>query len=291
MLPKKKKTAVRILAIILFVCALAAIILLFSGLNNEELTDTLGIASLGPFAVMLGCFFAVLIIVSSNKIKEISYAKQRKSEHLLYHVNAIHSYENELSKVREKFISDTNDEKNVFEKGIQRNGQFSALYDFNVIKTGKIYYGCFVKANKLLLDQANKLLFMDTAKIPPLPGVIVYSQDPHFEKNPLDLIPIASCLLENKNSNILRFETEFFTNIELPAKPIDGKDLYMTKGKKVYMTTIFFNKEHLPTHKLCGKIFPVIADPLNSTSVFVVDEKYWTEDLIANFVHDNFKNE
>ena len=222
------------------------------------------------FIYVLLLIVFMIVIVVKRKIHRQSL-KRKNLEYSKYLLTKITDYKSILTEIRSKFELDKNEKKNTFRKRIWK--KYRPLYDFNVIKTGKIYYGCLIQANVALLH-------LNTYISPiVLPGVIIYSTDEYFEENPLDLIPIANNLFANKPNNILSYESVFFSNIKVSEK----------SEKEIYMTTIMFCNEHLPTARLAGRIFPIIADPQNSTSSFVIDDKYWTKDLIANYINNSFK--
>ncbi len=83
-----------------------------------------------------------------------------------------------------------------------------------------------------------------------------------------------------RHNNILKNETNYFSNIKITN---DG-----LKDKNVYMTTIMAYRKHLPWGGLPSSnlIVPVIANPNSSTSVFILDSKYWTNSLIAGYLND-----
>jgi hypothetical protein len=109
--------------------------------------------------------------------------------------------------------------------------------------------------------QANDKLFEKTRLFPVLPGIVVYGTNGYFENNPLELREIAE-----KGSNAFQYEKQFFSNMRLPQDK--------TNGREVYMTTVMISRDQLPQNSLQGGLFPVIAAPDQTTSVFIVDCKY-----------------
>ncbi|MDE7453040.1 MAG: glycine/sarcosine/betaine reductase component B subunit, partial [Clostridia bacterium] len=170
----------------------------------------------------------------------------------------------ELEQVRQNYDYDKSEDKNHIEK-LPKGSDTELLNDFSVLKNGKIYYGFLVMANGALFKRS---YFRST-----YPGVIVYSPDEYFESHPYELRKIAEYLYANRNANALRDESTIFTNMRIRDE------------REVYMTVVPFYRMHLPFTVLAGGLFPVIADPAHSSSVLVVDEKYWTETLGSNFVY------
>lgn len=202
-------------------------------------------------------------VLMFTKSKNFKYRKER---YALYPARTISDFNAELQKVRENFASDTNPKKNRVIKVTYPN--FKPNYDYDILTSGKICYAQLVEAN-------NKL-FKDGADLAD-PAVVIFSTDEYYAQNPLALKRISESVYANRRNNILRNERESFFNVKLPDA--------LTEGRAVYMTTLAIYRENLPLGYLSGSIFPVIADPENSTAIFVVDAKYWTDDLIGNFVH------
>lgn len=207
--------------------------------------------------------------------------KEKMAKRSAYRPKKIDDYKQELASVREKFNADPNPEKNKI--GIKRVLNYAKpYYDFGVIQKGKIYYAALVQVNSAAFKRSND----PSSAI--LPGVVVYGTDEYYESHPQELKKIAKELYANKRNNILRNELKYFSNVRV--------DDSLTGGREVYMTTIMIFRKHLPLQYVTGWLFPVIAAPGESTSVFVVDADYWTKDLIAKFIHgdvdeDNEDNE
>ena len=108
---------------------------------------------------------------------------------------------------------------------------------------------------------------------------MVYSPDEYYESNPYELQKIAEALFDNRANNVLGNEAQLFSNIRINCE------------REVYMTTIFFYRPHLPFGYMSGALLPVIADPANNPSVFAVDDTYWSDALVANFVNNDFSYE
>jgi hypothetical protein len=264
----KKTKKSNILIALTSACFLPALLMLYAVSKNPEQ----GFFRI-PAYCLLAAGAALLCVVLFFAFKNGIEKSKKNKEYLTYPLNEITDFKKELSDVRASFEADTDKDKNRVLKGNYKNAAAFAkpYYDLNVVNIGRIYYGALV--------MANSQLFKKTRAFPVLPGVIVYSTDGYFESNPLELKKIAQYFFDNRNFNILRNEKQYFSNILLPADK--------TGGRQVYMTTLMIAREHLPQYRLCSGLFPVIAAPGRSTSVFIADCKYWTKDLIANFIHGN----
>jgi hypothetical protein len=261
----KKSKRLSILLGAMLGCFLVALIMLYAASSAPE-REFLRIPAYG----LLGAGFVPLGFALYFAIKDAVQNGKRRKEYLTYPVNEITDFKREIDAIRANFESDTDKDKNRVLKGNYANVASWAkpYYDQNVVKCGKVYYGALV--------QANDKLFKKTRLFPVLPGVVVYGTDGYFESNPADLKEIAERLFAEKGSNVLQYERQFFSNMRLPLDKTNGRD--------VYMTTVMISREHLPQYCLQSGLFPVIAAPDKSTSVFIVDCKYWTKDLIANFI-------
>lgn len=180
----------------------------------------------------------------------------------------IDDYAEELNAIRENY-SKSDPKSNIFD--VPDYIAFRPLKNFKVFETGKIYYGSLV--------QANEELFKETRVERVLPAVVVYSQEEYYEKNPEELGEIAHSLFANKENNCLKNETEYMFHM-----PVDES---LTNGRKVYMSTLLINTKQFPLNYISGGLFPIIADPEQSKSVFVIDSKYWTDKFLGNFIHVN----
>ena len=177
-------------------------------------------------------------------------------------------YKPELEAMRAKSAGDGNPQKNVFPKRIYMGAD--PLYDFNVIKNGKIYYAYIIDAAPAIVTNTNLASSV-------LPATVVYSVDEYYEKNPLELKKIAKRI---SNGRALKAEGNWDVRVRIKDAPQDGRDLIIS-SVMVYRT-------HLPTGCLSDGLVPVIANPATSTSVFIADFKYWTDNFIGNFANGLF---
>ena len=230
-----------------------------------------GIPRAAIVAVMIAGIIAGLTMVAVGewmyRARGKISANKRKYKNLPY--REISDFKAELEKLRAAYAADNAPYKNKIPKPPFKS--VAAYYDFSVLKSGTIYYGFLVEANNMLFTpQTNNSYDV-------MPAVFIYSTDPYFEEHPYDLQPVSEKLFNDRANNILRNESEYFSNIK-----VDGK---LTDGREVYMTTVMVSRAHLPLGYISANLVPLIADPLHCTSVFIVDVQYWSEDLgchIAN---------
>lgn len=265
---KNKSTIKYVLLVIMLFLWLGAFILFYaaSGMAERQFLIIPAIV-----LIVLGVLIFIYLI-SGVIINSIKDSKNHKSYSSLS-LNVIDDYKEELIKTRANFAADTNPDKNRILGKYQAVAEWAKpYYDNNVVNVGQIYYGALV--------QANTKLFKMTKANPVLPGVIVFSTDDYYISNPAELKEIADKLFSDKANNNLRFENKFFTATLL------SQDI--TNGRKVYVTSIMVARKHLPQYKLSGKhtLLPVIAAPGKSTSVYIADCRYWTDNIIANFINE-----
>lgn len=212
----------------------------------------------------LGC----LIIWRISKRPPKSLLNRWKS-YLAIKEDVITDYAVELDAVKSNYLADSNADKNKFEKPLISDIQ--SFCDFSVLQNGEIYYGCLVRANELLFNPSEDI---DEA----FPAMLLYSRDEHYKSAPEDLCDIADELYKNSDKNDLRYETLYHFNEKL--------DEAQTGGREVFLTDILICRAQVPMGMLGGlRIIPIIANPDNSKSSFVVDCKYWTNKLIHAYIH------
>lgn len=180
----------------------------------------------------------------------------------------ITDYAAELDKIAENYRADPDKNKNRFEK--PHVSDIDSFCDFSVLQTGDIYYGYFVRADGMLFTPSADV---DEA----MTAMLLYSRDPFFKSDPEQLSGIADVLIENREHNMLRYESLYHFNERLSDE--------LTGGREVFLTDVLVCRKHVPVGMLGGlRIIPVIASPDRSKSCFIVDCKYWTN----KFVHAYF---
>ena len=250
--------------------SIIGVIAYFAVASNTEVKYN-SILIISIIGVLISFVFLIVgYILSFLPDKE---AKQRIALYSSYPVKNIEDYKKELESVRGNFNADKNPEKNQIAAFNFINSR--QCYDFSVINKGKIYYAYLVRAFPPFYSYNN------FARLT-LPAVIVYSTEEYFESNPMALKAIAKKFLDSSNTNVLRDDSNFFTNLKLPVN--------LTDGREVYATTVMAYRMHLPLYYFSDSLFPIIADPNNSPSAFIEDFKYWTVNQVGNFSHGVAQN-
>jgi len=266
---KHKSTMRYVLLAGMLVLLLVGLILFYAASKGEE-KYFLRI----PAAVLCGLGGLVFVFLISTVIFDAVKDAKRRKAYLSYPLNPFHDYKVELSQMRTSFAADANPDKNRVLGKFQSVAVWAKpFYDHHVVTVGDIYYG--------VLLQANSRLFKKTRTNPVLPGVVIYSTDEYFESNPNALKEIADALYADKAFNDLRLEDKLYTPTPLSTE--------LTDGRRVMISSVMIARKHLPQYRLTGEhtILPVIAAPQKSTTVFVADCKYWTNDLIAQFINES----
>ena len=219
-------------------------------------------------AIAFGISIVVLIVTGILSFRPDSTLKKKWEGYHTLPKEKISDFAAELKETREKYEADRNPKKN--------DADMFGKYTPRFIPDGKIYYGYLVQAN-------NHLFKPGFASGIGLPGVVVYSPDEYYEKNPYALESVAEYMYRNKAFNILANERNYFYNKEMT----DGE------GRKVYITTIFIHRPYIPDGYLRSSLFPIIADisSRKKDSVATLDSKYWTDKMIVNFLSRDFSRD
>ena len=237
------------------------IVLVYSGI---QLSVTPAII-VGVVLFVLGSGLAVGINIIS-KHPPVKLVKRWK-EYLALKTDDITDYAAELDRIEQNFRADTSKDKNMFD--MPMISDVKSFCDFSAL-SGKLYYGCIVRANELLFMPSENT---DEA----FPAMFLYSRDEHYRQNPQELIDIADALYKDKEHNFLRYETLYHFN-----EPLDSE---LTGGREVFVTDILICRALVPMGMLGGlRILPIVADPEKSKSAFVVDCKYWTDKYIHAYI-------
>lgn len=240
------------------------------GIMDVEI-PTAAVISIGA-AMLLICLPVLLIGERMFRNKSQIAANRRKYDNLPY--REIENFKAELNAVRDNYAADSSPDKNTVPK-LKFTGA-EKYFDFDVLNKGKIYYACLVQANNRLFKKTDNAYSV-------LPAVFVYSTEAYYEENPYALESIAGKIFEDRENNILKNETHYFTNVKV--------DESLTDGHEVYITTLMVNRAHLPLGYLSNSITLLIAEPLTCSSAFIVDVKYLTENLACHIANRNrYKN-
>ncbi len=245
-------------------CGAAVMIIAYFAIKSdtEKANTALLAAGISLLVVSLVIMFiGYRIAFVAGKGQKGDWAKYRS-----YPQGDIEDYQKELEEIRSKFAGDGNPQENVFPKRYFTGS--GPLYDFNVIKNGKIYYAYLVEAANAILTNKNLASSV-------MPAVVVYSTDEYYEKNPLALREIVKKIYTD-----MRDDSEWYINEKVKDDSEEGRELILS--------SVMVYRNHLPTGYLSDALIPIVANPDKSTSVFVVDFKYWTDNFIGNFANRRF---
>lgn len=134
------------------------------------------------------------------------------------------------------------------------------------------------------LVQANKLLFQHSG--PDCPASILISPHPFFEENLEPLMMLASQLYDLKGEDVDDPELAEFSRVledELDRAPGLQVPTRFTGGRPVFHTAIQIVRKHLPQRHLKNGYFPVVVDPTDFKSCFVLPAKYWSPAALADW--------
>ncbi len=251
----------------LLLAAGAAMIIAFAAIATESDNPIYGLLGGGIALAVLG----LIAMTTGGIVTSVPGAGVKRciAEYTALPVNTDINYAAAIARVRENFAADANPDKNVFTPKRRLIGTGNC-YDFGMIARGGIYYAYLVNA---LFPMNFKYSMFN----PALPAYFVYSQDPYYDSHPLELQRIARVMQDNSRIEEIRRTDEFFNNLLVPPE--------LTGGRTVFVTTIVVYKAHLPLFRITDSLCPVIADPSSSPSAFIVDCRYWPNDLAANYAH------
>ncbi len=252
-----------ILTLFSLFCCLAGVAVAFGVFGEAE--PLTGIAMMVGGCVLL----ALVMFVAGRTVRAL---KRRFREHASYQREAYLNYGSEIQAVRKKYEEDRSSTKN---KELKSYYRWDKRARFKVLKTGKIVYAALIQAN----EDAFKDVCKDSFKYWAFPGAVVYSPDRYFDACPQELNRIANRLYMNKENSILSRETERFSHL-----PVDRS---ITGGREVYMTWVDFHRAFLPVGYMAGRLLPIIVDKEHDERVYVLETKYWTKNLIADFIDGN----
>ncbi len=115
-----------------------------------------------------------------------------------------------------------------------------------------------------------------------LPGVSVYSPDPHFDANPQDLRAIGHACFQFKNTDptdpefkalAARLTDEYDQTVRTPLPR------RLTDGREVYFGATMFHRSRLPGGVLRAGVFPIVIAPQATEANMVLPLPYWSARL------------
>ncbi len=178
-------------------------------------------------------------------------------------------YQAELDGIKKRFDADGDKRKNRVPK--LEFAEACKFCDFSTLENGEMFFGCLVQANDELFEPPRNVYEA-------LPAVFIYSRDEYYKNSPEELIAVADELFRNKANNSLRYETKYEFNSKV--------DESLTDGREVLLTDILVYRYHLPLGVLGAlRLLPIIARPDKHTSAFIVDCKYWSDDMISKYLY------
>lgn len=263
----KKYSIGKTLSIVAVIIMMPCMFGLFFGPNGEHPEIFWGAVagmSLGIALTLTGFLIAVL----PSRATSVN-----TKDYQTYSPDTSIDYKREIKAVSANLTVDPDPKKNQIAYVYYPNAK--PFYDYDVIDSGKVYYGYVIEANHQLFQAKNVATLT-------CPAVVVYSTDKYFEENPLALKDIVAPMrkiqvVKNWANKILKNPTECFSSIQVPRS--------FTDGREIYMATVMVYRRHLPLGYLSDFMLPIVADPSSQTAAFVVDVKYWTKSLIGNFVN------
>ena len=175
-------------------------------------------------------------------------------------------YKEMLDGISKNYYSDTDKYKNRIEKANVNNAKY--FYDYSVLNNGEINYGYLVMANDNLFKRSRMINAT-------LPAVFVYSTDEYYKENPKELKAIVDWAYEDGLNGLLSDNRKNFFNVKVCSE--------QTGGREVYFTCLLVCRRQLPLGYFMNGLLPVIANPEKSSSAFVVDCKYWTNDFANSY--------
>lgn len=222
-------------------------------------------------------FLAIALPVFANTVglKPTKADKERFAKYLSYTADNNVDYKKELETIKANFKADETPDKNVFKIG-RLPPIMEHMKDFSVLDKGEICYGYIMLVSGALIR--GKGTYINDA----YPANVIYSGDPYFESDPLELKAIAARVFGD-------------SGMKLP--PVVGKngfpvyenlplDKKATGGREVYLKSIEIQLDQLPLLRLTNRLIPVIAEPEKDyRAAFVVDCKYWTDNFIGDFLN------
>ncbi|MCD8041199.1 MAG: hypothetical protein LUF82_06760 [Clostridia bacterium] len=230
------------------------------------------IAGLAVFvAAFLLWLYGVKIYFTEYKVYNITAVYKNAKKYADIPYCEITDYQSEIEKIRSNYFNDTNTDKYIRNvnklskcKVSGKKIDCSKLLDLNVLKTGKIYYGCVAGANSTFYTPS----YMNKYGI----VFVVYSTDSYFDTHPEELAKISKGVTSGDLFS-------FYPDSKLIFNELLPKDV--TGGREIIITSAATERWRLPMGYISGDIVPVIADI--NTSAFIVDCRYWTENLIGSY--------
>lgn len=237
--------------------------------------DVLAVTLICIFLIIAG--IAITIVGLVMNYNPTGY-KEKIQTYTSLPYKQITDFKAEIEKIREKYNADNNSHKNEIQLKPPFIGdkKIRDLFDYKVLKNGKIYYALLLKANTAVF---NKSLSTTAA-----PGILLYNTGEYYDSHPEELLKLEDIAYSSRElARKIDNDYSFFSNFKAP-----NIEPYTTEDKKqTYITTAILPKEFMPSGKLDAHIIPIIAAPDTCDTVHIVDPKYWSDELIADFCYKN----
>lgn len=145
-----------------------------------------------------------------------------------------------------------------------------------LISEGSICYGCIVQANELLFKRFPNY---------DCPAEVIYSENPEIDEEPGILFGLAREIYSYKNKPLDEVPAGLRELVRVTTDEYDRSSFCGTisddDGNKLNfgLTSLMIFRKHIPKHKLCGSVIPIIAAPGKCCSVMVLPQEYWSEEF------------
>ncbi len=209
----------------------------------------------GAIAIVAGI---VAICLAVRKPKETKEQQVRRNYRALPEVD-IADYKQELEKIA------CNLQEQPQTMHFASFSQKSPLYNTEVLQNAhnKLHYAIFAGATR---QNAQTLV-----------ANVFYSTDEHLRFDPV--------ALRGEFLHQFYVKTEGLEEIAVPDGIFHNKEI----APNIYLCSVAIQLEQLPFGYFSGWLLPIVADPKNSKTAFVVDCTKWTEALAGNFCFGNEK--
>jgi len=141
-----------------------------------------------------------------------------------------------------------------------------------VLERGRITWACTVQANSVLFEPG-----LDNC-----PGEVVYVRDPSVRVDLAQLRHVAEELSRLKVAQPMEPSlveiSSYLTNEMTRAYGLPVPES-ISPNLPCALSTIFFDRRHLPNHMLSRKEFPVVVTDDRPFVVAVLPSRYWSERL------------
>lgn len=137
---------------------------------------------------------------------------------------------------------------------------------------GRVVWGCVAQVNRGMFAPGPH----------DLPGVTVYSADPHYDANPQDLLAVGRACFRFKNTEPVDAEFK-----DVAARLTDEFDQTLrmalpkrlTDARAVFLAGTMFHRARLPDGVLRGSLVPLVIAPDATEANMILQLPYWSKTL------------